>query len=145
VPPVRVHCSVTASEKVSAPKSTETLSCMAVQVRIRVRIGRRSTTRSPFCQVRLIFPYAGPAATPAAAPLTVSTGSVHQPGIRRYSGNATLAGVLTVYVMVSPNGYAVSAVTVTSVPPATAAVTRDGPCRFAARPASGVAAHISST
>jgi hypothetical protein len=95
---------VTASAKVSAPKSTDTDLWLAVQVRVLACMGNRRTTRSPFDQVRLIFPYAGPAATAAADPFTVTAGLEHHPGTRRYSGNAVGEGVVTVYVMVSPNG-----------------------------------------
>src|ERR1700760_4562104 len=108
-------------------------------------MGRRSTTRSPSFQVRTIFPYAGPAPTETAAPLTATDGCSHHPGMRRYNGKATADGVFTVNVTVSENGYAVSPVTVTTVPPATWAVTRDGPRNWATSPASGGAAHISST
>ncbi len=74
------------------------------QVRTVVACGRVSTTESPLFQVRLTTVKAGPAGALTAAPLTVSRGAVHQPGMRRYSGKASGPGALTVSVTVSAKG-----------------------------------------
>jgi hypothetical protein len=109
---------------------------------VRGDIGKVSATVSPLLQVRLIGTYAGPATTLTRAPLTVTVGFGHQPGMRRYSGNATGPGVLRLNDTDPVKGYAVLSVNVTVVAAGpTFAVTTHGAYIVAARPRSAVACH----